>query len=137
MSERELLRHRYRHLLNGFEHFGFTEEQLVKAIGPFENCLLDMKSCQECDGRICKTTANRKSKTDWATGEFLGWDYSKQDGGRYFYALHPEGTALYKEPTFALFKCPGVVERKEQIFAIYRRVSNRENKARELQETLR
>lgn len=121
------LRNRYRYLLDGFEHFRFTDEQVTEAMGPFESCLHDIECCRQCDGTVCKTTANRRAKTNWKTGEITGWEYGFA-GGNYYYTLSPKGTALYGHPCFMLHVCPGVVERKEQVYAIYRRVSNHEKK---------
>jgi|GEM_PF-1435316 len=127
------LREKYKYLLAGFESFNFTDEQLQFAVFSLENARLDMESCLSCQGDICKTTVNRRTSVDGRTGEFIGWDYSKQDGGRFYYALLPKGCGLYKRPCFALFECPGVVTRKEEIAAILRRVKNREEKREKLQ----
>ena len=122
----DYLRDKYKKLLAGFEGFNFTDEQLQLARFSLENARLDMESCMACTGDICKTMVNRRSKTDWKTKEFLGWDYSVQDGGKFYYALSPEGCAVSKNPNFALFACPGVIERKKAITGILRRVGNRE-----------
>ena len=114
------LRERYKHILAGFESFKFTDEQLSLKYFIFEHARLDMESCLKCDGTICKTWVNRREKLD-PRREFTGYDYTKQQG-KYYYALQPKACAAYKMPSFAVFKCPGVAVRKEQIFAIYRRV---------------
>jgi len=103
----ELLRHRYRYQLDEFEN-SFTEEQLTLSLGPLENCRRDMESCQKCNGSSCRTIVSRKD-------------------GHYYYALQPEATASYGYLIFAIYKCPGVLVRKEEIFAIYRRVNSQGN----------
>ncbi len=122
------LRERYKYLLAGFEDFNFTDEQLRLATFSFENAKLDFESCMACQGDICKTTVNRMANVDGRTGEFTGWDYSKQRGGKFYYALLPKGCAMYKRPHFAVIECPGPAERKEEIASILRRVKNREER---------
>lgn len=111
-------REMYKYLLAGFESFNFTDEQLQLAKFSLENARLDMEGCMTCQGDICKCMVNRRALIS----------RKDQDGGKFFYALSPEGCALYKRPNFALFECPGVVKRKEEISAILRRVKNREEK---------
>ncbi len=115
------LRERYKHILAGFESFKFTDEQLRLKYFIFEHARLDMESCLKCDGTICKTWVNRQENLDPRSREFKGYDYGVQQG-KYYYALQPKACAVYKMPSFAVVKCPGVTVRKEQIFAIYRRV---------------
>ena len=126
------LTEKYKYLLAGFEGFGFTDEQLQLAVFSLETARQDMESCMSCDGEICKTSVNRRELFDRRTGELIGVDYSKQDGGKFYYTLSPEGCALYKCPSFALFECPGVLRRKEEISGIFRRVKNREEKRKKV-----
>ena len=118
----EDLKARFEHLLAGFESFKFTNEQIRFKRFSFEHARLDMESCLKCNGTICKTWVNRREKIDPRTRELSGYDYENQHGRKYYYALHPKACAVYKSPSFAVFKCPGVAVRKEQLFAIYRRV---------------
>lgn len=127
------LKERYKYLLAGFEDFNFTDEQLQLAVYSLENAHLDMESCMACKGDACKCLVNRRAIYDYKTGEFVGWDYRKQDGGRFYYALSPKGCAITKHPNFTLFECPGVVKRKEEIAAILRRVRNREERREKVQ----
>ena len=122
------LKERYKHILAGFESFNFSDEQLSHKAFSFEHARLDMESCLKCNGTICRTWANRQEKVDTRTREFTGYDYKKQEGGKYYYGLHPKACAVYEMPSFAVIKCPGVAARKEQILGIYRRVKLREER---------
>ena len=121
------LKVKFSYLLDGFEAFNFTEEQLQLVMSSLENARLDMEFCTTCDGNICRTMINRRARVHPKTLEFEGWDFRKQVG-KMFYALSPEGCATYKRPVFSLFRCPGVVQRKEQLISIFRRVKSKEKK---------
>ena len=42
-----------------------------------------------CDGEICKTSVNRRELFDLRTGELIGVDYSKRDGGNFIILYLP------------------------------------------------
>ena len=121
---REELREKYRDLLVGFEKFSFTEEQILAAIGEFDLALSDLRTCEACDGDICKTVNNHRCKhLYWHTlGPGKCDEKCYPQRGQMFYALYKSACASYKMPIFAMFECPGVAERKEELLNRFRAV---------------
>lgn len=111
------LKTKFYKVLLGFERYSFTDEQIRAAIYDFEQALRDLKACQECEGDICKTSVTHQcSNPYWHSLEGNSCtDECYHKTFRAYCALNHKGCRLYGQPTFAILRCPGVEERKEQI----------------------
>lgn len=112
------LKFKYRQVLIGFEKYSFSEQVIRQFEPDFELALHDYEACQDCEDALCKTSLNYKC-SDWykhlkAKTEKCN-DKCYPQVFRGYYALHHKGCSMYNRPAFAVFPCPGVVERKEQI----------------------
>ncbi len=113
------LKHKYRHILIGFEKYSFSE-QTINAFDPeFEMVLNDRDACQNCDGKVCRSWLNQDC-SDWyrhlKTRQEKCNNNCYPQASRKYYALWHKGSTTNK-PSFAVFRCPGTAERKEQIVA--------------------
>ena len=112
------LKFKYRSVLVGFEKYSFSEQDIRLREPDFEQVLHDYNACENCEGTLCKTSLNYKC-SDWykhlkAKTEKCN-DKCYPQVFRGYYALSHKGCSLYQKPSFAVYPCPGVVERKEQI----------------------
>ena len=95
------LKSQYREILIGFEEFSFSEQQISEYLSDFRAAEHDYKRCLHC--RVGTSAAMHCST-------FVGDARAKG-----YYALDRKGCSMYKRPSFAVHKCPGPVERREQI----------------------
>lgn len=112
------LKFKYRQVLIGFEKYSFSEQVIRQFEPDFELALHDYEACQDCEDALCKTSLNYKC-SDWykhlkAKTEKCN-DKCYPQVFRGYYALHHKGCSMYNRPTFAVFRCPGPAERKQQI----------------------
>lgn len=113
----ESLKNKYREVLIGFERYSFTEAQIYEARHEFEAALADFRACHGCEGDICRTSVNyRCSDPYWH--QQCGNPCTEECWPQHFrgyYGLWHRGCRIQERPVFAVHKCPGSAERKEQI----------------------
>ena len=91
---------RFNEVLIGFESFSFTEQQIKECLPDFETVLRDYKCCLYC--KVGRDKA--QCMTSVGDGSYRG-----------YFGLSKKGCSMYGQPSFAVHKCPGPVERREQI----------------------
>ena len=115
MSE---IKNKYWIALAGFEKYAFTDEQIRLAEGSLGSAIEDIAACENCDGETCMTSINHRCRNRYLhfitrTGKCDENCYPEQFRG--YYGLHHAGCRLYSGPSFAVHRCPGPEERKQQI----------------------
>lgn len=108
----------YRKVLAGFEKYSFTEKQLKQVESELEIAHLDLEACENCDGEYCMTSINHKCRNSYMhqvkkTGICDVDCYPQQFRG--YYGLQHKGCRMYDRPSFAVYQCPGIEERKTMI----------------------
>ncbi len=111
------LKNKYREVLTGFERYSFTEQQIFEARHDFNLAAQDLQACQECNGELCRTIINHQCANPYrhAAKDRPCTDDCYPLRNRAYYALDHRGCNMYERPTFAVYLCPGPLERKEQM----------------------
>jgi len=111
------LKNKYWDVLVGFEKYSFSDEQINLNQSCFETALSDLKACEACDGSLCKTSINHRCSNPYChvTKGNPCTDECYPQELRGYYALWHKGCRDYKRAVFAVFACPGVECRKEQL----------------------
>lgn len=120
LTANQSLKQKFSDILARFERYSFSEEQLRDREPDLEMAAYDLAACRACTGGMCKTSLNRDCSNPYrhkVQGEPCGDECYKLNVCGW-YALDHRACIMYERPSFAVYKCPGHIERKAQLSSV-------------------